>query len=131
SSSPSSLQNQKEVDLIVVGGGAGGMTAAVMGSLEGLDVLLCEGTEQVGGTTATAAGTIWVPNNSLGKAAGFEDSMEEGMRYLDGLVPSGELRHLREVYLETGPRIIDVIMRRTQVKFMAAGKHPDYLDIPG
>lgn len=129
-SSPSSLQ-KKEVDLLVVGAGAGGMTAAVMGSLEGLDVLLCEGTEQVGGTTATAAGTIWVPNNSLGKAAGFEDSMEEGMRYLDGLVPSGELRSLRETYLESGPRIIDDIMRRTQVKFMAAGRHPDYVDIPG
>lgn len=77
-SSPPSLK--KEVDLLVVGAGAGGMTAAVMGTLAGLDVLLCEGTEQVGGTTATAAGTIWVPNNNLGKAAGFEDSLEEGDR---------------------------------------------------
>lgn len=128
-SSPTSLKQR--VDLVVVGAGAGGMTAALMASLAGLDVLLCEGTEQVGGTTATAAGTIWVPNNSLGKAAGFEDSLEEGMRYLDGLVPSGELRRLREVYLESGPRIIDEIMRRTQVKFMAAGRHPDYVDGPG
>lgn len=128
---PNSIQKKKEVDLVVVGAGSGGMTAALMASLEGLSVLLCEGTAQVGGTTATAAGTIWVPNNTLGKAAGFEDSKEEGMRYLDGLVPSGELRHLREVYLESGPRIIDDIMRRTQVKFMAAGKHPDYVDVPG
>lgn len=120
-----------EVDLVVVGAGAGGMTAALMASLAGLDVLLCEGTEQVGGTTATAAGTIWVPNNSLGKAAGFEDSLEAGTQYLDGLVPSGELRRLREVYLESGPRIIDEIARRTQVKFIAAGRHPDYVDGPG
>lgn len=122
---------KNDVDLLVVGAGAGGMTAAVMGSLAGLDVLLCEGTEQVGGTTATAAGTIWVPDNALGKAAGFEDSFDAGMQYLDGLVPSGELRRLREVYLRRAPRIIEDILQRTQVKFVAAGKHPDYVDIPG
>ncbi|MCW5654366.1 MAG: FAD-binding protein [Hydrogenophaga sp.] len=107
------------------------MTAALMATLAGLDVLLCEGTEQVGGTTATAAGTVWLPNNTPSKAAGFEDSLEDAMRYLDGLVPSGELRRLREVYLASGPRIVDEIVRRSQVKFMAAGKHPDYVDIPG
>ena len=49
-----------EVDALVVGAGAAGMTAALVSSLEGLDVLLCEKSERVGGTTATSAGTIWV-----------------------------------------------------------------------
>jgi succinate dehydrogenase/fumarate reductase flavoprotein subunit len=37
------------------------MTAALVGAIEGLDVLLCEKTDQVGGTSATSAGTIWIP----------------------------------------------------------------------
>jgi succinate dehydrogenase/fumarate reductase flavoprotein subunit len=121
----------REVDLIVIGAGAGGMTAALVAALEGLDVLLCEATQQVGGTSATSAGTIWVPCNSQGRAAGFEDSLEEAMRYLDGLVPSGEGRSLREVYLRSGPDVVDDLARRTRVQFMAAGRHPDYVDIPG
>jgi succinate dehydrogenase/fumarate reductase flavoprotein subunit len=49
------------VDVLVVGAGAGGMTAALVCALQGLDALLCEKSDQVGGTTATSAGTIWVP----------------------------------------------------------------------
>jgi len=120
-----------ETDLVAIGGGAGGMTAALSGALNGLDVLLCEATPQLGGTTATSAGTIWVPCNTPSREAGFADSYDEAMRYLDGLIPSGERRTLRETYLRTGPAIIDEIMRRTQVRFVAAGQHPDYIDLPG
>ena len=42
--------NDAEVDLVIAGGGPAGMTAALVASLEGLDVLLCEKSEQVGGT---------------------------------------------------------------------------------
>src|SRR5690606_10564133 len=37
-------------DLIVVGAGAGGMTAALVAALDGLRVVLCEASNQVGGT---------------------------------------------------------------------------------
>lgn len=121
----------KETDLIVIGAGAGGMTAALAGALHGLDVLLCEATQQVGGTTATSAGTIWVPCNTPSREAGYADSFDEAMQYLDGLVPSGERRALREAYFRSGPGIIDEIVRRSQVKFAAAGPHPDYIDRPG
>ncbi|VTU36465.1 3-oxosteroid 1-dehydrogenase [Variovorax sp. PBS-H4] len=120
-----------EADLVVIGAGAAGMTAALAGALQGLDVVLCEATQQVGGTTATSAGTIWIPGNTPSREAGYQDNVEEAMRYLDGLVPSGEGRQLREAYFRNGPAIIDEIMKRSQVKFTAAGPHPDYIDIAG
>ncbi len=120
-----------EADLIVIGAGAGGLTAALAGALHGLQVLLCEGTQQVGGTTATSAGTIWIPCNTPSREAGHADSLEEAMRYLDALVPSGQGRALREAYLRSGPAILDEIMRRTQVQFAASGLHPDYVEAPG
>ena len=64
----------RAVDLLVAGAGPAGMTAALVASLEGLDVCLCEKSDQVGGTGATSAGTLWIPGNSQSKAAGFDDS---------------------------------------------------------
>ena len=45
---------EREVDLLVAGAGPAGMTAALVASLEGLEVLVCEKSEQVGGTGATS-----------------------------------------------------------------------------
>ena len=53
-----------ETDLLVIGAGAAGMTAALVGALEGLEVILCEKSDMVGGTTATSAGTVWIPGSS-------------------------------------------------------------------
>jgi flavin-dependent dehydrogenase len=50
----------REVDLLVAGAGPGGMTAALVAVLEGLSVLICEKSDQVGGTASTSAGTLWI-----------------------------------------------------------------------
>ena len=52
-----------ETDLLVIGAGAAGMTAALVGALEGLNTILCEKSDMVGGTTATSAGTVWIPGS--------------------------------------------------------------------
>src|SRR5207237_8265034 len=75
-----------EVDVLVVGAGAAGMTAALVASLEGLDVLLCEKSPQVGGTTASSMGTIWVPGTRQSRAAGFTDGIADARRYLDAVI---------------------------------------------
>src|SRR5437870_13598692 len=74
------------VDVLVFGAGAGGMTAALVCALEGLDVLLCEKTDQVGGTTATSAGTIWVPGTRQAREMGLNDSIDDARRYLDAVI---------------------------------------------
>lgn len=122
----------REVDLLVIGAGAAGMTAALVASLEGLDVLLCEKSDQVGGTAATSAGTLWIPGNTQSKRAGFDDSAEKADLYLDALAGEGANRALREAYLATGPQAIDYLEARTDVTFMACGPHPDYRsNMPG
>jgi succinate dehydrogenase/fumarate reductase flavoprotein subunit len=123
---------EREVDLLVAGAGPAGMTAALIASLEGLDVLLCEKSEQVGGTGATSAGTLWIPGNSQSKAAGFSDSAEEAARYLDALIAGDAGRDLRAAFLRTGPEAIDYLVARTEVAFVACGRHPDYRgNLPG
>jgi succinate dehydrogenase/fumarate reductase flavoprotein subunit len=122
---------EREVDLLVAGAGAGGMTAALVAALEGLQVLLCEKSAQVGGTSATSAGTVWIPGNTPSRQAGFDDSADSARRYLDGLVATAEGRELREAFLATAPAAIDYLATRSAVEFVPAGRHPDYRELPG
>ena len=50
-----------EYDLVVLGSGASGMTAALVAAIEGARVLILESTSYVGGTTARSSGTLWIP----------------------------------------------------------------------
>lgn len=114
-------------DLIVVGAGAGGMTAALVAALQGLRVVLCEATEQVGGTTSTSAGTLWIPGNRQGAAAGHGDTVAAARTYLDELLGPDDGRGLRQAFLDTADEAIHYLEQHTELRFASAGKHPDYL----
>jgi succinate dehydrogenase/fumarate reductase flavoprotein subunit len=126
------MDANREVDLLIAGAGPAGMTAALVASLEGLDVLLCEKSDQVGGTGSTSAGTLWIPGNSQSRAAGFSDSGEQADLYLNALIGEATNRELRNAYLQTGPTAIDYLCARTDVQFLPCGSHPDYRsNMPG
>src|SRR5215472_15114188 len=125
-STPSTSKGELEVDVLVVGAGAAGMTAALVGCLEGLDVLLCEKSDRVGGTTATSAGTIWVPGTQQSREAGFTDHVADAERYLDAVIGAAPDKR-RDTYLQTGPQVVDYLDRRSEVKFTPYTRHPDYL----
>jgi succinate dehydrogenase/fumarate reductase flavoprotein subunit len=119
-------QDNVTVDALVFGAGAGGMTAALVCSLQGLEVLLCEKSDQVGGTTATSAGTIWVPETRQAREAGMPDTIGNTRRYLDAIIgPATDNR--REIYLTTGKDVVEYLERNSEVKFSIYKKHPDYL----
>lgn len=120
-----------DADLVVVGAGVAGMTAALAAALHGLRVLLCEATEQVGGTSATSAGTLWMPGNRHGTAAGHGDSVVQAARYLDALLGPDDPRGLRRTFLDNAATVLDTLERRTQLRFASAGMHPDYVQAPG
>jgi succinate dehydrogenase/fumarate reductase flavoprotein subunit len=120
------MTQQREVDLLVAGAGPAGMTVALVASLQGLRVLLCEKSDQVGGTGSTSAGTLWIPGNHQSRNAGFDDSAAKAEEYLDALVGSSAGRDLRTAFLKTGPAAIDYLERNSEVKFVPCGRHPDY-----
>src|SRR5262245_65913492 len=111
-----------EVDALVVGAGAAGMTAALVSSLEGLDVMLCEKSDRVGGTTATSAGTIWVPGIRQSRKAGFTDNVTDAKRYLEAVIGAAPDKR-RDTYLETGPQVVRSEERRVG-KECRAGEVP-------
>lgn len=122
---------ERNPDLIVVGAGAAGMACALVAALNGLKVTLLEASDQVGGTTATSAGTLWVPGNSLAQAAGCDDSIAAAEAYLEALIGTEDPGGLRCAYLRSAAEAIDYLQANSWVKFRSAGTHPDYLELPG
>jgi succinate dehydrogenase/fumarate reductase flavoprotein subunit len=129
--SPENRRWDLETDLLVVGAGAAGMTAALVGALEGLQTILCEKSGMVGGTTATSAGTVWIPGSRQSEAAGVPDSIAAAEAYLAAIL-GGDADDARlAAFLATGPTVLDYLAQRTSVAFAPPPVHPDYLALPG
>lgn len=122
---------EQEVDLLVMGAGAAGMTTSLVAALEGLKPLLVEKTSMVGGTMSTSAGTIWIPGNLQSREAGYNDTIEAGAAYMDALIGMPDQSGTRSAYLQSGPDMVEYLRKRTDVQFVPSGKHPDYRDMTG
>ena len=111
-----------EYDLIVLGAGASGMTAALVAAGEGARVLVLESTAHVGGTTARSSGTLWIPPADDADAA----------TYLNALVQQKADRSLREAFLAAGPAMIAWLKKYAGFEFRPYPAHPDYRqELPG
>ncbi len=124
--------SQERFDLIVIGAGAAGMTAASIGAADGQRVLLLEHAPQVGGTTAISGGMVWVPVNHRMAEAGIADTLQAARMYLQQTVPPAEDAAPLAAFLEQGPEALRYLEQRTAVRLQAVKTYPDYYpDLPG
>jgi succinate dehydrogenase/fumarate reductase flavoprotein subunit len=114
----------QEVDLLVLGAGAAGMTAALSAAVLGLDVLVVEKADVVGGTTARSAGAVWVPNSHHSPPG--RDSPDKALAYLRGTVGNRLRADMADAYLGTAPAMVRFLEDNSQVRFRAFAHHPDY-----
>ncbi|MGW0179116.1 FAD-dependent oxidoreductase [Nocardia sp. NPDC003345] len=98
-----------EVDFLVAGSGAGGLTGALAAADRGLDTLVIEKGAYYGGSTALSGGGIWVPNNPVLLREGLRDSRADVRAYLDAVVgdrvPSANL----DAFIDQGPAMLDFL----------------------
>ncbi len=115
-----------EVDLLVIGAGAAGMTAALVAAIEGFRVAVCEKTAHVGGTSARSSGGVWIPGSHQAADAGLADSVDAARRYLAPQMNGHEGEAARDLYLSSGPAVLDYLQRNSHLVFVPTPKHPDY-----
>jgi succinate dehydrogenase/fumarate reductase flavoprotein subunit len=119
-----------DYDVVVIGAGAGGMTAAAVAATRGLRAIVIEKTGVVGGTTAVSGGMVWAPNST--QAAEPQDTPAQAATYLEAVVGSAAGADLRRHYLAEAPKAIDYLERHTRVRLMPVPFYPDYYpDVPG
>jgi succinate dehydrogenase/fumarate reductase flavoprotein subunit len=114
------------VDVLVVGSGGGGMTAALAAHAFGLDTLVVEKGSHFGGSTALSGGGIWVPGAPAQRREGYTPSPDGVFEYLrqitDGLVSDARLRH----YVDIAPEMM-AFLEETSPWFEFVWK-PGYAD---
>jgi succinate dehydrogenase/fumarate reductase flavoprotein subunit len=122
-----------EVDVLVVGSGGGGMTAALKADAEGLDTLVVEKSAQFGGSTALSGGGIWVPGAPSQRRAGYVPAPDDTFEYLkqitDGLVSDARLRQ----YVGAAPEMMDFLEKSSSwFEFVWKPGYADYYpELPG
>jgi 3-oxosteroid 1-dehydrogenase len=111
-------------DLVIVGSGGGAFAAALAVTAAGKKPLIVEKQSKVGGSTALSGGVLWVPNNSLMRKAGVEDSFADALAYMKRISDySGPATDpvRQEAFLRGGVGMVDF--------FLSQGIKLDY--VPG
>ncbi len=131
---PDEVQLPDTVDVVVVGAGGAGMTAALAAAHQGLHTLLIEKSAYFGGSTARSGGGVWIPGNYALRAAGQVDADDdaESKKYLDAIVGDVVPKVRRDTYLDRGPEVMDFLKAETPVRFTWVPEYADYLpEAPG
>ncbi|HTI73523.1 MAG TPA: FAD-binding protein [Mycobacterium sp.] len=121
------------VDVLVVGSGGGGMTAALAADASGLDTLVVEKSAQFGGSTALSGGGIWVPGAPSQRKAGYVPDPDDVFQYLKqitgGLVSDARLRQ----YVDSAPAMMDFLEKLSPwFEFVWKPGYADYYpELPG
>src|ERR1700746_2683665 len=115
-----------DFDVIVLGTGAAGMTAAIAAHDAGASVGLFEKHDRIGGTTGLSGGVAWLPLNKYAAAAGVNDSRDEALAYLNSLSNGMLIPEIAEAFVDTGAEVIEWLEAATPLKLQLVKGFPDY-----
>ncbi len=121
-----------ECDLLVAGGGAGGLSAAVTAAHHGLDVIVTEKAATLGGATAWSGGWMWAPLNPLSRADGIVEDLDGPRTYLRHALGENYDEPRVEALLANAPKMVEFFEKRTSLQFVSGSWIADILgDLPG
>lgn len=119
-------------DVVVIGSGAAGMTAALTAAKQGLSCVVVEKAATFGGSAARSGAGIWIPNNPVILAAGVPDTPAKAAAYLAAVVGSDVPLDRQRAFLAHGPAMISLVMADSPLRFRWMEGYSDYYpELPG
>lgn len=121
-----------DCDVLVIGSGAGGMSAAVTAAFHGMKVIVVEKSEVCGGATSWSGGWAWAPGNPLAKAEGVNEDKETFRTYLREVLGDDYQADRVDAFLEAAPHMVGFFQNKTSLQFVPGSKINDiYGTLPG
>lgn len=123
---------EQHYDLVVVGSGAAGLTAAATAAESGLEVLVLEKSALLGGTSAVSGGMLWIVENHYAARDGVTDTKAAGREYVSAVSLGRGRDELFEAAVENGADMLRYLEEKLGVGFIFLNNFPDYRqDLPG
>jgi len=121
-----------EIDVLIIGAGAAGLTAALAAHESGASVRLIEKQDRLGGTAAISGGVVWLPDHDQMAAQGKEDSVAEALAYFLSL-DHGEMdEDVLGAFVTEARQMLSFLTDIEAIKLTMMPDYPDYYeDRPG
>lgn len=127
-----SFPQELDCDVLIVGSGAAGLSAAVTAAWHGQKVIVVEKDPVFGGATAWSGGWAWVPCNPLAQRAGIVEDVELPRTYLRHELGERYNPSIIDAFLEAGPNMVSFFERHTALQFADGNGIADiHGDTPG
>lgn len=125
-----------QVDLVIIGTGAAGLTAAITALAEGASVMILESSDRIGGTTALSEGMIWAPNTpdarAIPDAPDPDTETEAALAYLRATAGNHFDQDRAVAYLAAVNPMLALVAQRAGLRFALNRGSRDYVpDAPG
>jgi 3-oxosteroid 1-dehydrogenase len=114
------MSDHEHFDVVVVGTGAAGLSAALTAAVHGAKTLVLEKASVVGGTTAMSGGCIWIPNNHHMTRLGLRDSPDDALDYIRAVSPDGwhnAEEPLWATFVDRAPEMLKFIEAHSPTRF--------------
>lgn len=128
------MSTEQRYDVVVVGTGAAGLSAALKARSLGASVLVTEKGEVAGGTTAMSGGCIWAPRHHYTAQLGVTDSREAVMDYIRAVSPDGwhnTEEPLWTTFVDTVPEMLKFLEAQSPLRFIPNRDPDPYAEAPG
>lgn len=120
------MTTEETFDVVVVGSGAAGLSAALTASIHGLSVVVIEKAATLGGSTAISGGAVWVPDNPHISTIGRTESRADVLAYLGAMLGNRLKPDMVGAFLDRGPEMVAFLEKHTELRLIPRAVSPDY-----